>query len=62
MAVLVVADSSAAFWAGAAAEAADGAAPPAERSVDGADCADRVDCLCSADMAEASVAASAAEA
>ena len=48
---LVVADSSAAFWAGAVAEVADGA-----------DCADRVDCLCSADMAEASAAASAAEA
>ena len=58
MAVLVVADFSAVFWAG---EAADGA-PPAERSVDGADCADRVDCLCLADMAEASAAASVAEA
>lgn len=49
--VLVVADSSAAFWPGAVAEVADGT-----------DCADRVDCLCSADMAEASAAASAAEA
>ena len=48
---LVVADSSAAFWAGAVAEVADGA-----------DCADRVDCLCSADMAEASAAANVAEA
>ena len=61
MAVLVVAASSAVFWADAAGEAADGA-PPAERSVDGADCADRVDCLCLADMAEASAAASVAEA
>ena len=46
--VLLVADFSTAFWAGAVA--------------DGADCADRVDCLCSADKAEASAAASAAEA
>ena len=49
--VLLVADFSTVFWAGAVVEVADGA-----------DCADRVDCLCSADTAEASAAASAAEA
>ena len=61
MAVLVVADFSAGFGAGAAGEAADGA-PPAARSVEGAVSAARVDCLCSADMAEASAAANVAEA